>query len=78
VISLKFFDHMNYYELVQKVYPALFLKIFICAAVILLASLAYVVHFPSLYNKAEKASEKENGMTIEETWGCARLEGVSK
>ena len=75
---MKFFYHLNYYELVQKVYPAVFLKIFICAAVILLASLAYMVHFPLLYNKAEKASEKERGMTIEEIWGCGRLEGVSK
>jgi len=30
------------------------------------------------HNKAAKTGEKEPGVTIEETWGCARLEGVSK
>jgi hypothetical protein len=30
------------------------------------------------HNKAKKASKKKPGVTIEETWGCARLEGASK
>jgi len=30
------------------------------------------------HNKAKKASKKKPGVTIEETWGCVRLEGVGK
>jgi len=79
VISLKFFDNLTYYELFQKVYPAIFSQNF--SSVLLLIFLRLLLkwsNFQSLYNKAEKASEKERGMTNEETWGCARLEGVRK
>ena len=74
---MKFFDHLNYYELHYKIYPVVFFKSFTCSVVIIFASLTSL--FRLLPNKkAEKASDKEPGVTIEEIWECARLEGFSK